>query len=96
MSEGVASLPFLAIAFGVLVSGATASGMTKLYLSRKEARGGLGCPEDRLVYAIPAGLVATASIFWLVWSARKNVHWIVPVLSGVPYYIHACTSACIL
>lgn len=25
------------------------------------------------------------SIFWLAWTARADVHWIVPVLSSIPY-----------
>ena len=28
-----------------------------------------------------------AAIFWLGWSARSDVHWIVPALSGIPFGI---------
>jgi hypothetical protein len=63
MSQGNSGLPFLSIGLGVILASATAGAMSKLYLKRKAARDGIGCTEDRLVFAIAAVIVAPASIF---------------------------------
>ncbi|CAI7643603.1 unnamed protein product [Penicillium pancosmium] len=40
-------------------------------------------PEyHRLPTSCVAGPCLTISLFWLAWSAKSSVHWIVPVLSG--------------
>ena len=30
-------------------------------------------------------LIQVLSLFWLGWTARQNIHWIVPVLSVLPF-----------
>lgn len=42
-------------------------------------------PESKLLYAKIGGLLMVPSLFWLGWSAKKDVHWIVPVLAGLPF-----------
>lgn len=42
-------------------------------------------PEDRLSLAIAASILAPASILWFSWSQFSDVHWLIPVASGVPY-----------
>lgn len=39
----------------------------------------------RLPLACFGGPIFAASLFWLGWAARPGVHWIVPVLSGLPF-----------
>lgn len=41
----------------------------------------------RLPMACGGGIVLVISLFWLAWTAKKSVHWIVPMLSGVPFGI---------
>ncbi|KAF2430954.1 MFS general substrate transporter [Tothia fuscella] len=41
----------------------------------------------RLPLACLAGPFFIASCFWLGWSAKEGIHWIVPVLSGVSFGI---------
>ena len=41
----------------------------------------------RLPLACIAGLFFVVSLFWAGWTARADVHWIVPVLSGIPFGI---------
>lgn len=40
---------------------------------------------QRLPLACGAGPVLTASMFWLAWTSRPEVHWIVPILAGLPF-----------
>ncbi|KAJ5640320.1 MFS general substrate transporter [Penicillium longicatenatum] len=42
-------------------------------------------PEDNLPGAMLAAILLPASIFWLAWTARPTIHWICPLLAGVPY-----------
>ncbi|PMD43051.1 MFS general substrate transporter [Hyaloscypha variabilis F] len=40
-------------------------------------------PEKRLYPAMLSVILFPISLFWLAWSGRSSVHWIVPALSGV-------------
>jgi MFS family permease len=58
------------------------------YLGRKQAEGAKWAKQEeyrRLPLACLGGPLFAASIFWLGWSAKQDVHWIVPILSGVPF-----------
>jgi hypothetical protein len=39
----------------------------------------------RLPLACIGGPLYVVALFWLGWSSSPNVHWIVPMLSGVPF-----------
>ena len=41
----------------------------------------------RLPLACLGGPLYVVSLFWLGWSASPHVHWIVPMLAGVPFGI---------
>lgn len=85
MSQGNSGLAFLGLGLGVILSGPTAGLMTKMYLRRKSERGGIPMPEDRLPYAVAAGIITPISMFWFAWSGQEHVHWIVPILAGIPF-----------
>ncbi|KAF4436463.1 MFS general substrate transporter [Fusarium austroafricanum] len=40
-------------------------------------------PERRLSGAVLGGVMMPISLFWLGWTARRDIHWIVPLLSGL-------------
>lgn len=40
---------------------------------------------QRLPLACGAGPVLAASMFWLAWTCRADIHWIVPMLAGLPF-----------
>lgn len=85
-NSAFSGLAFLGISIGVVLSFLTAGYSSTLYIRLKEARNkGDTYPEGRLPVAIFAALVAPGSIFWFAWSGFANVHWIVPILSGVPF-----------
>ncbi|KAI1770092.1 MFS transporter [Hypoxylon cercidicola] len=39
----------------------------------------------RLPLACISGPLNVSSLFWLGWTARPDIHWIVPMLAGVPF-----------
>lgn len=39
----------------------------------------------RLPLACLSGPLNVSSLFWLGWTARSDIHWIVPMLAGVPF-----------
>lgn len=85
--QGPSGLAFLGIGVGVLLSIPTSHFGNKLYLRQKHKREDpdLPHPEGRLPFAILASALAPISAFWFAWSGTEGVHWIVPVLSGVPF-----------
>lgn len=59
---------------------------TYLRLNEKHGNGKV-FPEGRLPPAMVAMVLLPISMYWFAWTARVDIHWIVPVLSGVPYGI---------
>jgi hypothetical protein len=85
MSPGMSGLMFLPIAVGQF-TGMIVFMAWDSYLARAKARGAAWANAEevrRLPLACIGGPLYTLAIFWLGWSARENVHWIVPALSGV-------------
>lgn len=53
--------------------------------SLKEGRGGVVAPEHRLYPAMLGSFGLPIALFWFAWTAKKDVHWISPVLAEVPF-----------
>ncbi|KAL4861652.1 major facilitator superfamily domain-containing protein, partial [Aspergillus spectabilis] len=92
--QGLAFLPILGgNILGIIVIGIC----DKLkYQKAREAAMQTGAkvePELRLYAACVGSITAPISIFWLAWTARPTIHWIVPMLSGVLFGLsHATVS----
>ena len=56
-----------------------------LYRKASVASGGKPAPEHRLYTAMLGSILLPIGLFWFAWAPDKNVHWIVPVLAGVPF-----------
>ncbi|KAB8222312.1 major facilitator superfamily domain-containing protein [Aspergillus novoparasiticus] len=70
--------------------GAASSGLISLYYdtiyekAKKAGKSWTTSPElHRLPISCIAGPCLTISLFWLGWTANRNIHWIAPVLSGL-------------
>lgn len=46
---------------------------------------GRPAPEHRLYAAMLGSVMLPIGLFWFAWAPRAGVHWIVPVLGGVPF-----------
>ncbi len=88
MGIGNAELPFLALGLGLLICGLTTGVMNATYVRLRKKHGDHPYPEGRLPFAMVAAITCPVSLFWFGWTANKDIHWIVPILSGVPYAIY--------
>lgn len=92
-NTGESGLVFLAIGLGVVISTLTFI-LIDLYTYRqkthkKRASGDFTHlpPEARLQPAMLGSVLLPISLFWFAWTARSDVHWIVPVIATVPFGI---------
>lgn len=92
LSQGDSSLAFLGLTVGCLLAAPTASIMAKYYMKRRIARNNVGLPEDRLPWALGAAVAAPIGMFWFAWTGKEEIHYIVPILGGVPYVSHSFMS----
>lgn len=84
MSAGVAGLTFFGMVTGQLIAGITVLLQQPWYQRKLAANGGVPVPEWRLPSVIAGGVAFAAGLFWFGWSGyRRDVHWIVPTLSGL-------------
>jgi len=88
-TTGQEGLTFLAIGIGAIIACIIYFGWDAI-LQRAYARDAPWSRREesrRLPLACAAGPFLVISCFWVGWTARSDVHWIVPVLSGVPFGI---------
>jgi hypothetical protein len=56
-----------------------------LYRKATIKANGRPAPEHRLYAAMLGSFMLPIGLFWFAWAPNKDVHWIVPVLAGVPF-----------
>jgi MFS family permease len=89
LSPGVCGLTYLAIGAGCLL----ALPIFWIYdniLARAQARDAAWTHQEeyrRLPLACLGGPMFVISLFWLGWSSRESVHFVVPMLAGLPFGI---------
>ena len=86
-----AGLPWLGVLVGVTLATITLIILDRccyrkqFELSRRLGKGGLVAPEHRLYGAMAGSLGVSIGLFWFAWTARHDVHWIIPVVASVPF-----------
>ncbi|GAM34044.1 hypothetical protein TCE0_015r01373 [Talaromyces pinophilus] len=82
-----ASLTYIPIGIGACSSGLVTLCYDLYYeKSKKLGKPWTSSPElHRLPLSCISGPCVTVSIFWLAWTANSNIHWIVPVASGLVF-----------
>lgn len=87
MNTGVAGLAFLPIIIGVVIALSIFLYYDKLLRQAKKANAPWASMEEyrRLPLACLGGPLYVISLFWLGWSSSPHVHWIVPMLAGIPF-----------
>ncbi|KAL9598088.1 MAG: hypothetical protein Q9219_004719 [cf. Caloplaca sp. 3 TL-2023] len=88
-STGTAGLPFLAIGVGAFLSTGIFIYWDSVLMRAKKANARWTELEEyrRLPLACVGGPLYVVSLFWLGWTSNANVHWAVPILSGIPFGI---------
>ncbi|KAL8279684.1 hypothetical protein RQP46_007997 [Phenoliferia psychrophenolica] len=85
-NAGVGGLAFLGVLVGMLISVAyTIFVENPRYVRVAKAAGGRAAPEARLPVGIAGGVCLVVGLAWFAGSAGPKVHWIVPILAGVPF-----------
>ena len=86
-SSGVAGLAFLPIGIGAFSTAFIFLWYNDFFAKGQKTQKNWAQIEEyrRLPLACIGGPLYVISLFWLGWSAYSNVHWIVPMLSGVPF-----------
>jgi hypothetical protein len=53
--------------------------------AKDKAEGRIPPPEERLYTSMLGSFGIPVALFWFAWTARTDIHWISPVLAGVPF-----------
>ncbi|KAG8736215.1 hypothetical protein FRC10_009564 [Ceratobasidium sp. 414] len=88
-TSGQTGLAFLGIGIGILIAVVLAPFENKRYLRAVQKAGGNAPPEERLVGGCIAAILLPVSLIWFSWTTYSSVHWIVPILAGIPFGIGA-------
>ncbi|EMC92391.1 hypothetical protein BAUCODRAFT_78054 [Baudoinia panamericana UAMH 10762] len=83
-------LTFLGIGVGVILAVVTLILVDRLVYTPlhlqgvKEGKQNIA-PEHRLYAAMAGAFGIPVGLFWFAWTARRSVHWISPVIAGMPF-----------
>ncbi|RKF64426.1 Polyamine transporter 4 [Erysiphe neolycopersici] len=58
---------------------------TTLYRKEFVKHHGEPAPEHRLYNALLGSIMLPIGLFWFAWTPTPSVHWIVPILAGIPF-----------
>ncbi|KXN87747.1 hypothetical protein AN958_08223 [Leucoagaricus sp. SymC.cos] len=87
-TPGQGGLAFLGVGIGVILGTASQSIQNRIYWrSMDKSETGHAPPEARLHMAMVGGVLAPVGLWWFAWTSMPSVHWIVPILAGVPFGI---------
>lgn len=84
-NAGQSGLAFLGILVGMFFGVAIIIYDNKRYVRLHNATGGFAPPESRLPTVIIGGGLAVIGLAWFAATASPNIHWIVPILAGIPF-----------
>ncbi|KAI0883673.1 major facilitator superfamily protein [Annulohypoxylon maeteangense] len=89
MTPGECGLMFLPIAIGALFSFVIYLAYDHIYQRAQEQGKQWITVEEyrRLPLACIGGPLFSGTIFWLAWTAKPSIHWIVPAIAGLPFGI---------
>ena len=78
-SVSIGSLNYISLFIGMGVASQVGTRLADTYYARLCAKnGGQSIPEFRLPVLILGAFIVPCGLFWYGWSARSNVHWIMP------------------
>jgi hypothetical protein len=89
-SEGIGGLPFLGVALGQVLGIGFSGYANKWYLKAAAENGGVAPAEARLPPAFYGAIAVPVGLFWFAWTNSPSIHWISPVLAGVPFGFGFC------
>ncbi|KAK7202479.1 major facilitator superfamily domain-containing protein [Myxozyma melibiosi] len=79
-------LSFMGLLVGMISGVLTEPYWRSLYVKLSNKKGnGVGRPEFRLPQAMAGGVCTPIGLFWFAFTTYKSVHYIVPILAGIPF-----------
>lgn len=80
-------LPFIGIFIGTVLAVITfwILDQTVYQKAKEKSIGKIAAPEERLYTSMLGSFGIPVALFWFAWTARTEVHWISPVLAGIPF-----------
>ncbi|KAI1815190.1 MFS transporter [Poronia punctata] len=86
-NDGLAGVALVPIGVGGVIACGIAIWYDRFLEQAKERNASWPKSEEyrRLPLACISGPLNVSSLFWLGWTARSDMHWIVPMLAGVPF-----------
>lgn len=83
-SAGIGGLAYFGMVLGEMIAFAVIVLTNPRYVKKLEANNNIPVPEWRLPISMVGGVLFTGGLFWFGWTGYTgNIHWIVPVLSGL-------------
>jgi MFS family permease len=86
---GQVGLTYLGIVIGYALAAVTFIIVDKTIYAKAKQRvsekGKIPPPEERLYSCMIGSALMPISLFWFAWTANGDIHWIVPVLAGIPF-----------
>lgn len=81
-NEGELGLAFIGVFIGSLLALAGFEIYLKVHLEKRfdQAEDGMIAPEERLPPAMLGAFFIPICLFWFGWTARAEIHWIVPIV----------------
>lgn len=80
---GISSLPYIGLLVGELIGAGIVLAFEPFYQRKKRENNGIVVPEARLPPMIIGAICFAGGLFWFGWTSSKDIHWIVPTLSGL-------------
>ena len=85
-STAMSGLSFLGVGIGMLVATACSPFLDRQYAKAlSSSPSGRLEPEIRLRHLTVIAWLLPMSLIWFAWTALPPIHWIVPILSGIPF-----------
>lgn len=90
-NRGETGLSFLGIGTGCVLAVVTFITTDRLTYRKRtlqhDAAGNTGplAPEYRLYPAMIGSVMLPIGLFWFAWTARRSIHWIVPIIATIPF-----------
>lgn len=86
-------LAFLGLGLGSLITIASEPLIRQmLRFHKKDINTGKSPPEAGIAVVCIAAVLMPAGQFWFAWTALPPIHWIWPILAGIPYGMGATAS----